>query len=99
LVKQISHNFAFPADLCEYHGDIRTTSRVPLTYSNPMAIFAQLPASLSLMRIPMPYSQNFPCPSDFCESHDHVRGTSQFQLTGASPGSIRSHHRGSTRHA
>src|SRR5699024_5784380 len=83
-----SHNFAFPADLCESRCHIRTTSRFPLTYANTLAIFAQLPASLCLMRIPMPYSHNFAFPSDLCESHDDIRTTSHFLLTYANTEAI-----------
>src|SRR5699024_1745268 len=83
-----SHNFAFPSDLCESHGHIRTTSRFPLTYANTEAIFAQLPASLCLMRIPMQYSHNFAFPSDLCESRGHIRTTSHFPLTYANTDAI-----------
>src|SRR5699024_6353446 len=83
-----SHNFAFPSDLCESHGHIRTTSRFPLTYANTEAIFSQLPASLCLIRIPMLYLHTFAIPSDLCESHDHIRTTSHFLLTYANTEAI-----------
>src|SRR5690625_2230501 len=76
-----SHNFAFPSDLCESRGHIRTTSRFLLTYANPLAIFTHLPVSRLLMRIPWRYSHNFAFPSDLCESHDDIRTTSHFLLT------------------